>query len=489
MERLIDIQNMKAESRFGRLPIHLAAGAGHLLIVEMLYLESRRFGISIDVPCRDLTVPAYLVPKNNWTSLSMAVSGGHLTVVEYLISQGANMSVTSFDKTTLLHRAALKNPGVFAELLRQGLNPFAEDSVGRTPFHFAAMDGNTAVAEYYLELADTGRSSGRLDSPIIYPLQVAIQNGQSNFALKLLEQGESCNIQDANLTIPLMNAVERGLEDLALKFLEAGADINATDSQQFTALHRAAYSNLPSMVRLLLENGAEKDAQNNIGATSYLFAAERSFTEVMAVLSEFGANTSLPNRLGFTAADFETDPSLEQKQRHTPRTFQVTRELLYELPDVIDGSEQDPPSEKTRQIDSSLLHLMYCFHVMQKEDDHKVCGEYYVRRGGDGEPTSNMLCAVCLKHEMPPGPISICSICNRTTLCTPCNAKRLDGDIPKGCKAEHKYWILGGEDWQRYPLKSINLQGDTLQDWIAAKKAEYGVASLEQNKGKRPLNQ
>ena len=459
MERLIDIQNMKAESRFGRLPIHLAAGAGHLLIVEMLYLESRRFGISIDVPCRDLTVPAYLAPKDNWTSLSMAVSGGHLTVVEHLISQGANTSVTSFDKTTLL---------------RQGLNPFAEDSVGRTPFHFAAMDGNTAVAEYYLELADTGRSSGRLDSPIIYPLQVAIQNGQSNFALKLLEQGESCNIQDANLTIPLMNAVERGLEDLALKFLEAGADINATDSQQFTALHRAAYSNLPSMVRLLLENGAEKDAQNNIGATSYLFAAERS---------------SLPNRLGFTAADFETDPSLEQKQRHTSRTFQVTRELLYELPDVIDGSEQDPPSEKTRQIDSSLLHLMYCFHVMQKEDDHKVCGEYYVRRGGDGEPTSNMLCAVCLKHEMPPGPISICSICNRTTLCTPCNAKRLDGDIPKGCKAEHKYWILGGEDWQRYPPKSINLQGDTLQDWIAAKKAEYGVASLEQNKGKRPLNQ
>lgn len=77
----------------------------------------------------------------------------------------------------------------------------------------------------------------------------------------------------------------------------------------------------------------------------------------------------------------------------------------------------------------------------------------------------------------------MCSSCNRPQ----CNEKRLGGDILKGCKAEREYWIFGGEDWQRYPPNAINIEGDRLQDWIAAKKLEYGVTRHRQRGSKKAL--
>jgi hypothetical protein len=256
-----------------------------------------------------------------------------------------------------------------------------------------------------------------------------------------------------------------------------------TDSNQ-TALHHAAFGNSTALVQLLLENGAKRNAQDIMGSTPYLLAAERSFTDVMTILTQNGADVSIPNRLGFFATDYEIDPTPEYRERHTTRTMEATKDFLSELPDDIGEEEEEDLRSRIdwNTINVALDNLRACFQVLQK-DDLKVCMEQFIVRGSDGEPYPSFFCTWCLK-DMTAGPIAVCSSCNRPEMCSQCNEKRLKGDIPKGCKAEHEYWTFGGEDWQHYPPKAINLQGDKLQDWIAAKKLEYGVTRPQRNSGK-----
>lgn len=301
VEHLLDIGNISAKSHYGRLPIHLAADAGHLPTVRKLHLQGLRHRLSVNVPCKDFSVPAHLPPQDNVTPLYFAVVGGHLHVVECLISKVANTMLAIFGKSTLLHAAARKGSKVFALLLQNGLDPFASDSDGEIPFHVAARSGNLAVAEYYLELADAGRINVNLASTSTKrtPLQWATGNSHTNLALKLMEQGANCNTRDSEQVTPLMNAAMLGFADLAQKFIESGAGIEAKDGSHRTALHYAVFGNSTALVQLLLKNGANKNAQDKMGSTPYLVAAERSFTDVMAILSQSGADASIPNRLGF----------------------------------------------------------------------------------------------------------------------------------------------------------------------------------------------
>ncbi|XP_069125470.1 26S proteasome non-ATPase regulatory subunit 10-like [Argopecten irradians] len=77
-----------------RMPLHWAASAGHLQIVECLF----RYNVPIDA--RD---------ESNWTALMIASSAGRDQIVSLLLGAGAQVNAVNQTGQCSLHYAASKN--------------------------------------------------------------------------------------------------------------------------------------------------------------------------------------------------------------------------------------------------------------------------------------------------------------------------------------------------------------------------------------------
>ena len=102
-------------------PIQYAAESGQLEIVRYLVEQQ---GVDVN------TVGAL-----HTTPLHGACREGHLPIVKYLISKGANIEARGEYKMTPLHEAVdANNSDIIRYLLEQGADKFAKDSDGQTPY-------------------------------------------------------------------------------------------------------------------------------------------------------------------------------------------------------------------------------------------------------------------------------------------------------------------------------------------------------------------
>ncbi|XP_069973779.1 uveal autoantigen with coiled-coil domains and ankyrin repeats isoform X3 [Penaeus vannamei] len=110
-------------------PLHIAAGEGHLSVLEILLQKGG------DLKARD---------NSGSTPLHCAARGGHVAVVEALVQRGSDISaVEGVYKRTALHLAASAgHPAVLEALARRGAAVDAVDEEGNTPLHRAAAKGN-----------------------------------------------------------------------------------------------------------------------------------------------------------------------------------------------------------------------------------------------------------------------------------------------------------------------------------------------------------
>ena len=150
-------------------PLIFACFRGHLPIVE--YLISK----GADIEAKDksgnslihfsstrfLSIVQYLIEKRNIDKdikgyeerapLHHACNGGHLQIVEYLISKGANIEAKDKNKKTPLHYACYKGHLQIVEyLISKGANIKAKDSSENTPLHYASKMSQTDVVKYLL---------------------------------------------------------------------------------------------------------------------------------------------------------------------------------------------------------------------------------------------------------------------------------------------------------------------------------------------------
>jgi len=142
------IVKLLQESSFGLL--QKAARNGDLSLVKW----SIEQGTSVDQPC----------DFNRWTALHAAAHKGHVEIAEFLLKQGANVSVKDKDGYTPLHNTAdsfLKGfPRKRTEadrnriailLLKYGARVNATIDHGETPLHKAALANNVALVQLLLE--------------------------------------------------------------------------------------------------------------------------------------------------------------------------------------------------------------------------------------------------------------------------------------------------------------------------------------------------
>ncbi|XP_030849581.1 ankyrin-3-like [Strongylocentrotus purpuratus] len=172
--------------------------------------------------------------KNGVASLNRASYSGHVDIVKYLISQGANsnsvdnegadVNKAAKDSVASLDRASYTgHVDIVKYLISKGANPNSVDNDGITPLHVASQEGHLDVVEC---LVNEGADVKKVANNGMTVLNVALERGRVDITLKGVT--------------PLMAAARGGHLDCVRLLLENNADIETVDAEGWTSVHYAA---------------------------------------------------------------------------------------------------------------------------------------------------------------------------------------------------------------------------------------------------------
>ncbi|EDN08102.1 hypothetical protein I7I51_03951 [Histoplasma capsulatum] len=117
------------------------------------------------------------------------------------------------------------------EQLDKNINCSAQNFLGRTALHSAALRNHKAVAEILL---DCGADASIVDYKKQAPLHIASSSFSLGIAILLVERGADISARDGGGMTPLHLAYQCGTLDTIRYLLEKGADPNAKDVYGFT---------------------------------------------------------------------------------------------------------------------------------------------------------------------------------------------------------------------------------------------------------------
>ena len=269
----------------GKTPMQMAAGKGHVEIVEFLTLAIDRDLAKLreDIEsARSESVVVRLLGKNEnrygLTHLHRAAASGHMETVTCLLDHGADVNAMNYEGWTALmlavHHCYLP---VVNLLLLRGADP-----------DLVAKD---------IEISDL-KNSGADDRPrTSTPLQNAAYMGHLAIAQRLVDGGADLNRSDKDGLTPLtLSAIEGRLE--VLKFLvDEGADLNLADKEGCTTLHAAAILGHFDIVKFLVLKGADMkmDAKGWTPLDAAVFKGQRHVADFLAKagsrFEEFGSSS------------------------------------------------------------------------------------------------------------------------------------------------------------------------------------------------------
>lgn len=189
------------------------------------------------------------------TPLHAAAGAGHLSLIQMFLARG--IPVNSLDEygNTPLHWAAKDGRrGVFPGLLSAGADPLAMNVLEYTPLDVAMPAERLAIIS--LGVPQCKR----------LPLHDAIQPESSKLINQLLIRTQNIHQQGTNGNGLLHQAVLRGSREIVLSILARGVDVNATNNKGQTPLHLLAMRhNSATIAEALLDHGANPEARDKIG--------------------------------------------------------------------------------------------------------------------------------------------------------------------------------------------------------------------------------
>ena len=299
-----------------RLPLHHAAHAGHVHVVEKLLEHLDAASVS---RADDLGKTAY----------HHACEHGYISVLECLWKHhGASVAVDRQGHAPL-HAAVLNDQlDVVKWLLWQFVNVDQNDNPsGRTPLHIACQRGSLAMVQCLVQ--EGGADTSRRDRHGNAALHVACAKGHLDIVQWLIQcwmvhyRQDAVNQQGA--TCLHMAAREGQLETVQWLVQVAKVRVGATDHAGRTALHVAAQRcQIDVLTWLVKHGGADANALDKAGckARHYLQSTQKTVERVSTTCanmdtkhssSAFGSSTNTKSPSG--TSGHETFPnSLHQKR-------------------------------------------------------------------------------------------------------------------------------------------------------------------------------
>ena len=207
--------NVNECDSFGLRALHHAVMAGHADTVQILLDTGADANASIDSKQPALNIEG--------TPLHLAAHQGHLSIVNILFANNANVN----------QRA----------------------TSGQTPLHSAALAGHSSITHL---LISHGANPNVLDNYKATPLYRAAEYGREDTVRILLKQDVEIDLHADMGQTPLIRAAENGHLEVTRLLLQHGANWKAKDNLGWTPVYRAMDHGHEAVVRLLKEWAAKK---------------------------------------------------------------------------------------------------------------------------------------------------------------------------------------------------------------------------------------
>jgi ankyrin repeat protein len=298
----------------GYSPLGMAIERGHVEIVKLL-LEAganphngstsiTALGLAAEQGDRE-TIELLLssqvdvnapVAADGWTALLAAIKNGHQSIVQLLVTNGANVNVWSRDETPILLAAKSGERDIY-----QYLYPLVNTGIRLC----ANRDG-----EHLLSATENRRI--REQNQLVEKFISIATAGNSTEVRRSIEIGVEIDAIGARGHNALMAAAYYGHRSIVKILLEAGADPNLlSDGEDGLGYGMSALmfvagsffaSNRDSIAKLLIAGGADVDLQGAKGKTAMMYAAiaGSGYRACVKILIAAGADLDLRNDRGHT---------------------------------------------------------------------------------------------------------------------------------------------------------------------------------------------
>jgi ankyrin repeat protein len=317
----------------GTTPLHYAAQAGDLQLVQMLLKAGAK----------------PVANRYGTTPLELAAERGDAPIIDALLQAGADPKGANKEGETYLMTAARSGSlDAMRLLLTRGADPNAQEGwYGETALMWAAAQNHADAVKLLIEagaktdiagkkMTFTRKVSGQTTLPVgsMTALMYAARVGALDATKALVEGGAPLDQQDPDGTTAMVLAIINAHYDVAAHLLEKGANPNVADSSGMAALYAAVDMHTlqfmhgrpharPSgqltemdLIRRLLDKGADVNQKLKTpllrrhnststqslgdGTTPLMRAAFTGDVEVMRMLLAKGADKDLRQKNGTT---------------------------------------------------------------------------------------------------------------------------------------------------------------------------------------------
>lgn len=271
-----------------------AARTGNLPTV----LYAIRHGLA-DIDARDFET------FDGTTPLIAAVEAGHLSVVQWLLENGADVNASNVYHETALNVAAVRTTSteiINTLLSQEGIRPDLADTAGRTPLFSACWKGHTEMVKRLVVRKDV--DVNRQNEKGAGPLIAAITKGHLDILDILFSEVFSrlnlnSYLEDGRTA--LMLAARAGHESILQRLTGLpGTDLAKEDFQGRQALVYAVLGQSSACVEALITAGANVNHQDKNGNTALTIACRWGHVEIVQQLLRHCADPSLVNERGST---------------------------------------------------------------------------------------------------------------------------------------------------------------------------------------------
>ena len=256
----------------------------------------------------------YVDPSDGRTAIMIAARHGHLSIVEYFISEAADLDVQSREVTTigstsftgftaLIYAIVYKHENIAAKIIDAKADVDLTDNVGYTALMWATQQNLLPTVRKLSTTANINHQSNNK----LTPLMMATILGHSNIVTFLLSKSPQINIQSEHAITfnevnysgftALMYAIQNKDETIASELIAtSGINLELKDSGGNTALTWAVRHNLPNTVKALIDKSATLDVVDDSKYTPLIWAASLGYLPIVKHLITAGANLNFQSK-------------------------------------------------------------------------------------------------------------------------------------------------------------------------------------------------
>uniref|UniRef100_A0A1I7RHD0 ANK_REP_REGION domain-containing protein n=1 Tax=Bursaphelenchus xylophilus TaxID=6326 RepID=A0A1I7RHD0_BURXY len=350
-------------------PLTLAACGGHLELVELLVER----GADLEEP-----------NDEGYTPLMEAAREGYKDVVEYLLDHGANVNskIEEGIETPLTLAASGGYLSVVQILVRRGGDLFLGE---RTPLYEAVQEGHVEVTKFIInELKNTERKEDAIVE-LNCALVCAAENASLPMCNLLLENGAGKDSYSREGRTPLMEAARHGNIEIIDYLILKGVDVNkSSPNNDATALSLSCLYGHAEATKLLLMNGANPEHTLRDSVSCIIEASRNGSTECAKLLLDYISHPDRNHRIS-TAVEISNRPKIKpvsklqngvhattrpQSERYHPNETGDASSRLDHLPGQRNLTEDHSHSNSVKSAEeSTLAHFMYNTLIEPKRKD------------------------------------------------------------------------------------------------------------------------